>query len=130
MSAESQLLEPRRILVVEDDPATSELVASRLRAHGLACQVVETGGEALASVAATAFDLLLLDLGLPDMNGMEVLTAVKRMPRPPAVVVMTAFGSSSVAHEVEQAGALFLLKPVRRQDLLDAIERALAARGA
>ena len=121
-----------RILLVEDDPSTSELVASRLRASGLACEAVGTGGEALEAVRATSYDLLLLDLGLPDMSGMEVLTAVRRLPAPPAVVVMTAFGTSTVAHEVQQAGAQFLLKPVRRQDLLAAIDQALEhrARGA
>lgn len=66
-----------RILLVEDDPRLSELTSDRLRRHGYEVDVASTGAAAIASAQSHPPDLVLLDFELPDMDGLEVLDALK-----------------------------------------------------
>jgi len=93
-----------RILVVDDDPAMVRLAASALTAHGFTdLEHVATGRDAL--LAAARADVLLLDQNLPDLQGREVLLALRAWPEPPSVIMVTAHGSESFAAEALRAGA-------------------------
>jgi len=66
-----------RILLLEDHPTLRQMIADHLAQRGFAVDAVERGEEAIAAVDAAPYDALILDLGLPDLDGMEVLAAVQ-----------------------------------------------------
>ena len=66
-----------RVLLVEDHSAMSDLIAAHLRDRGMAVDAVQRGDEALAAIAVAGYDAVILDLGLPDMDGMEVLRQLR-----------------------------------------------------
>src|SRR5690349_9559930 len=68
---------PLRILLLEDHPTLRQMIADHLAQRGFAVDAVERGEEAIAAVDAAPYDALILDLGLPDLDGMEVLAAVQ-----------------------------------------------------
>jgi DNA-binding NtrC family response regulator len=101
------------------------MLAHALEREGHAVRAAATGEEALRALEEGAFDLVLTDLKLPGIDGLEVLAAVReRRPRTP-VVVITAHGTVRAAVEAMKLGAVdFLEKPVEMQDLFDLVERA------
>lgn len=114
------------ILVVEDDPLNRDLIARRLEAHGFDFTMAESGKEGVAKASAGEFDAVLLDLRLPDIDGAEVLSIVRRARPTLPVIIMTAHGSTVTRDEVLAAGAnAYLLKPVRRQELIDVLEQTI-----
>ncbi len=80
----------RRILVVDDDCALRHALSTLLEEAGHIVLQASDGPEALATLASVPTDLMLLDLGLPGMGGMEVLARVRALASPPRVVVVTA----------------------------------------
>jgi two-component system, OmpR family, response regulator QseB len=87
-----------RLLLVEDHQAMREMIADHLRERGFAVDAVGRGGEALASAAAARFDALVLDLGLPDMDGLQVLASLRRSAPDLPAVILTA--RDSVDHRL------------------------------
>ncbi|MFJ9821750.1 response regulator [Streptomyces sp. NPDC101151] len=83
---------PHRVLVVDDDPTVTEVVTGYLRHAGLLVDNAADGPEALACVAGTRPDLVILDLMLPGMDGIDVCRALNRNPPAPAVIMLTARG--------------------------------------
>ena len=79
-----------RVLVVEDDPKIASMLAKGLRAKQLDVETVTTGTAALARVNEGGIDLQLLDLGLPDMDGLEVLRRLRAEGNDVRVIVITA----------------------------------------
>src|SRR5688572_31247100 len=80
----------KKILVVEDDRVLCLGLTSLLKGSGYTVAQASDGIEALERLAKKRFDLLLLDVGLPRMNGLEVLAKLRLKEAPPRVVVMTA----------------------------------------
>lgn len=117
------------ILVVEDDPEVRTFVAATLDAHGYAHQSASTGREAIALAATCAPDIILLDLGLPDIDGIEVVRAIRAWSVVPIIVV------SARSEDADKIGALdagaddYVCKPFSVGELLARIratERHLA----
>jgi DNA-binding response OmpR family regulator len=110
-----------RILLVDDDPDIARLVQHVLTAHRLGPAVqVTTGREALASLSG--IDIVLLDHQLPDTSGLDVLTAIRAQPSPPAVILVTAHGNESLAAAALRRGADdYLAKDAALADLLPQI---------
>jgi DNA-binding response OmpR family regulator len=79
-----------RVLVVDDDRALRLALTALLQNDGYQVAQAGDGDEALAHLRANGVDLMLLDVGLPGMSGLDVLKAVRALPSPPAVVIMTA----------------------------------------
>ena len=79
-----------RILLVEDDRSLANGLQTALRREGLAVYHVTTGKAALQAVQADAPNLIILDLGLPDMDGLEVLNSLRSGQQAPLVMVLTA----------------------------------------
>ncbi len=114
----------RTILVVDDDPAIRELVREFLEDEKTAMLDAPDGESALAQVAAEAPDLVLLDMRLPDMDGLDVLSRLRTSDVP--VVVITADSSSSRTIRAIQAGAYdYLVKPLEPEQLRHVVSRAL-----
>jgi two-component system response regulator HydG len=114
------------ILIIEDDPVNLEIVGKRLALQCYHCIPAATGLVGLAQVQEQAIDLVLLDIGLPDIDGMALLTQILQVRPALPVVIMTAYGSPELEQLARQIGATeFLLKPVRRLTLLAVVEEAL-----
>jgi len=99
-----------KLLVVEDNRALVEMISAHLREQGFAVDAVQSGTAALAAAGATVHDAVILDLGLPDMDGMEVLRALRARATP--TLILTA--RDGVAHRIAglDAGADdYILKP-------------------
>jgi DNA-binding response OmpR family regulator len=109
---------PGRILLVEDDSSIGEVLASSLRSQGFDVAWERTGCAALERAAEAAVDLVLLDLGLPDVDGIEVCRQLRRV-RPAAVLVVLTARSSEmdVVVGLEAGADDYLVKPVRLFEL-------------
>ncbi|RDU98323.1 response regulator transcription factor RqpR [Trinickia dinghuensis] len=120
-----------RILLVDDHAIVRQGVRQLLLNHGVARDVVEadTGAQALASLDGEPFDIVLLDISLPDMNGVEVLKRVKRRaPRAP-VMMFSMYREDQYAVRSLKAGAAgYLSKTVTASQMIDAIRQVAAGR--
>jgi len=118
------------ILVVDDEPAMRLLLTSVLKDEGLDVTAAATGEEALQLVARRHFHLVVTDLKMPGISGLQVLEGVKRDDPETAVVVLTAFGTVEGAVEAMRRGAAhYLLKPLANPDELRlAVRRVLEER--
>jgi two-component system nitrogen regulation response regulator GlnG len=120
---------PARILVADDEPSMRWLLERVLRQVGHSVTVVEDGGGALAQATAEPYDLAFVDVRMPDLDGLEVLSRLKASAPDTAVIVMTAHGSVRSAVEAMQRGAYdYLTKPFDNDEVRLLAERALSAR--
>ncbi len=110
-----------RILLIEDDSKTSESVEMTLRAEGHACDIAASGKTALDLARATEYDLILLDIGLPDMDGYEVLNHMRRTGVTTPVIIQS--GLVLLKSKVKDLGVEdYIAKPFGRQQLTESIE--------
>jgi DNA-binding response OmpR family regulator len=108
-----------RVLVVEDEDRIASFVEGGLRSHGFVTVRAATGTEALTLARAQPFDLVVLDIGLPDMDGFEVLRRLRAQDDGLAVVVLTARDSVRDTVAGFDAGADdYVTKPFRFEELL------------
>jgi two-component system nitrogen regulation response regulator NtrX len=121
----------RRILVVDDEPAIRRSLSGVLEDEGYAVESVESGEACLAAVPGAAFELVLLDIWLPGMDGMEVLARIQEIPfgERPVVVVISGHGSIEAAVKATKLGAFdFLEKPLSIDKVTVVVKNALAHR--
>jgi signal transduction histidine kinase len=120
-----------KILIVDDQLEFAEMMAQILRLEGLGASIAGDGETALRKIRGEVPDLILLDLGLPDMNGKDVMTKAKAIDGDIAVIVITGYGGERVAIEMMKAGAFdFISKPFEKEVLLGSIRNALTLRQA
>lgn len=120
------MTEKANLLVVEDDPAQRRALAETLTSSGYCVRVAGDGAEALTELQAFSADLVLTDLQMPVMDGLELLRQVRQKPASPSVVVMTALTGVETAVAAMQEGAFdYLTKPLNIDELLLVIERSL-----
>src|SRR5216110_342857 len=115
-----------RVLVVDDDPLTRSLLSLALQAH--AFEVIPAGdaGTALEQVRSEAPEIVILDLRLPGLDGMEALRRFKEIAPELPVVILTGYGDVPSAVEAMRLGAYdFLTKPVEPAKILVVVRRAL-----
>ena len=114
------------VLIVDDDAANLQSVQKILQREGWPTLAVGDGREALAALRRERVAVLVTDLMMPGVDGMELLRAVQRTTPSTAVVVMTAYGTVETAVESMKAGAYdFVTKPLRRAELVRSVGRAL-----
>lgn len=122
---------PHRILLVEDDPDSLELMAQIVEAAGYQVERAATGFQALEKAAGGSFDLVLLDVMLPGVDGFEVCHRLRRDPataRLP-IILISAKGREEDIETGNRVGAnAYLRKPISRADLLAAIRLQVEAR--
>jgi len=107
------------VLLIEDTPSMARVYLEYLKRGPFRSRHCMTGQEALADIAQNPTDAVLLDLRLPDMDGLDVLKHIRAREFPVAVVVITADGSLNRAVEAMREGALdFLVKPFNADRLL------------
>jgi len=118
---------PRRILVVDDDRALRHALSTLLEGAGHIVSQAGDGPEALARLAGGPTDLMLLDLGLPGMGGMEVLARVRALASPPRVVVVTADDTPETLLEAIRGQVDgYVRKPFAPGGIVDVISDVLA----
>ena len=114
-----------KVLVVEDEQSISNFISAILGANGYDTLVAETGAEALSMISSHCPDLIILDLGLPDMDGLGVLREVRSWSNLPVIVV------SARTHEHDKVAALdagaddYIEKPFGTSELLARIRTAI-----
>ncbi len=117
------------ILVVDDDDANRITIERILQREGYEVRHAESGREAIAKLRARGVDLVLTDLKMPGMSGIDVLKAVRTLEPDTEVVVMTAYGTVETAVEAMKEGAYdFVAKPIKRMELLKCLGKALEKR--
>jgi two-component system, NtrC family, nitrogen regulation response regulator NtrX len=124
-------MKPRRILVVDDETGIRQSLSGVLEDEGYAVESVATGEECLDRLPEGAFELVLLDIWLPGMDGLDVLARIQEMPffERPAVVVISGHGNIETAVKATKLGALdFLEKPLSIEKVALAAKNALTHR--
>jgi CheY-like chemotaxis protein len=119
---------PLHILVVEDDPESLQMMGALLSIWGYETTLTEAGPAALAAVEAAMPDVILLDLGLPGMDGFEVARSVRRLPGggdSVLIVAVTAFRGEEHQRQAWEAGFnRYLMKPVDLDSLRQVLSQA------
>jgi len=115
-----------RILVVDDDAGVRYTLRDVLEDEGYAVDEAEDGAEALERLAEDTFHLVLSDLRMPNLDGLELLRRIRERPQPPRVVLITAHGSERTAVEAMKHGAYdYFRKPFEPDELLAVVARAV-----
>ncbi len=108
-----------RILVVDDEPAQRELVAGYLKKQGFDVKLAGSGEIALDFFRQESFDMILTDQKMPNMSGLDLLEAIRKINPETAIIVMTAYGSIEAAVSSIKGGATdYVTKPLNLEELL------------
>lgn len=132
MQAQETYREPQqqaRILVMEDEPSVAKGLQTVLKEEGYGVDVAMTGEAALEAFSEKVFDLLLADLRLPDIDGMEVIKRIKGKKPDTGVIVITGYSTVSSAVDAMKLGVSdYLPKPFMEEELKKAVHEALRGR--
>ena len=116
---------PERILLVDDEKDFVDLLALKLKEVGKEVQVAYDGRECLDALMQDNIDVVILDIKMPGMDGIDVLKEIKRRFAIVEVIMLTGHGTIQTAVEGMKLGAFdYLLKPTDFEDLLDKVESA------
>jgi len=121
-----------RVLIVDDEKIKRVTLADDLAAHGYEVETAADGEEALERLRARHFDVVVADVKMPRVDGLELLRYIKQGEQAPAtdVIMMTAYGSIQLAVESMKLGAYdFITKPFRNEDLFPVLARLEKERG-
>ncbi len=117
------------ILIVDDEATLAETIRDYFVADGLDAACVQSAEEALEFARARQFHVVVTDMKMPGMSGIDLLRALGEAPDPPSVILMTAYGTMESTVEAFRLGLFdFLQKPVSLDELSKSVERALNAR--
>ena len=118
-----------RVLVVDDDIVLQNSVKEALLYHSFQVDVANNGKEALNAIYKDKYDLVVMDVNMPEMDGISALTEIKKVDPSVIVIILTAYSNVSDAVKVVKEGAYnYLEKPISSENLVALIKRALKAR--
>ena len=116
------------ILIVEDDKMSQDMLSRRLRRAGYSVTIVETGKSAIEIIKHESFDIILMDIGLPDMDGLDVTRQIKQNPNLKSIPII-ALTAHAFKEDFESALAAgcddFDTKPIQLPRLLSKIEQLI-----
>ena len=116
---------PRSVLIVDDDPAIASAFRRVLEAAGYCVQIANRGEAGIEAIMQQAFDVVISDIQMPGMTGVELLRAIRGFDLDVPVILMTGAPTVETAIEAVNLGALqYLSKPTPNQVLVQAVERA------
>jgi two-component system nitrogen regulation response regulator NtrX len=121
-------MKPRRVLIVDDEPGIRRSLSGILEDEGYSVDAVESGEACLAALPGAGYGLVLLDIWLPGMDGMEVLARIQEIPfaERPAVVMISGHGSIEAAVKATKLGAFdFLEKPLSLEKVTVVVKNGL-----
>jgi two-component system KDP operon response regulator KdpE len=113
-----------RVLVVEDDPELQRALALNLTARGFAVSTASDGTAALNAAAAVSPDVIVLDLGLPDLDGMDIIRAIRGYTRTPIVVLSGRSGSGDKVDALDAGADDYVTKPFDVNELVARLRAA------
>ena len=117
----------REVLIADDDAATRHGVARLLENAGFAVSEASDGTAALQAIEANQFDLVFLDVWMPELSGLEVLARIRTGPKRPKVIVMTSDGTSeTLLRAIKEQAYDYLSKPFAPRNAVEAAQRALS----
>ena len=120
----------RTILVVDDDKSILRTFTRILQKNGYRIDTAETGKEAMEKAENNHYDLALVDIRLPDMDGTELLAKIKMQLQNTIKIMITGFPSlESGVKALDEGADAYLVKPVKPEDLLMLIKEKLKSRG-
>ena len=118
-----------KLLIVDDEHEFASTLAERLRMRDFDTTVANSGMDALALTGSTTFDVVLLDLKMPDMSGFEVLEKIKAHDPTVEVIMLTGHGSAARGLDGMVRGAFdYIMKPVELTELIVKIKQAYEKR--
>jgi len=112
----------RRALIVDDDTMVRTMLADALEVFGYIVDAVDSGKKALARFAAGRYDVVLTDLLMPDMSGLEVVEELRRIDPAVPMILLTGAGGASVSTDARGDGVLTIYKPVSLTKLRAALD--------
>ncbi|HOQ61568.1 MAG TPA: response regulator, partial [Vicinamibacterales bacterium] len=116
----------RKVLVIDDEPVAANAVRRTLNRRGFRVDEAFTGHEALNRILNEMYDLVLLDMKMPDTNGLELLPTIKKHRPKLPVVMVTGYASIDTAVEAIQRGASdYVSKPFTPEELFTAASQAI-----
>jgi two-component system NtrC family response regulator len=117
------------ILIIDDDPRINTILTDLADRMGSRTHCAGTIGQGLDALSKDAYDLIMLDVGLPDGNGLHILPQIRQTGNPPEVIILTGNGDPDAAELAIKNGAWdYLVKPATIPDIMFKIERALTYR--
>lgn len=117
---------PKKILIVDDEPDIVEVLADRLEASGFDVRTVNHARACYAAVAKDAPDLILLDIQMPDIDGMQALGELKKHhPQVPVLMISASTVRDASRQAVQNGAEGFVLKPFEPQELMQKINEIL-----
>jgi two-component system, OmpR family, KDP operon response regulator KdpE len=117
-----------KVLIVEDERALLRALAMNLTARGYEVSAADSGTRALSEAASTEFDVIVLDLGLPDVSGLDVIKGVRRYAATPIIVLSARTGTSDKVAALDLGADDYVTKPFSIDELLARL-RAATRRG-
>jgi DNA-binding NtrC family response regulator len=116
----------RRILVADDEEIMRDVLSDLLSSESYKVDLAENGFQALEMIREREYEVILLDLMMPELDGLQVLERLKTMENSPMAVVLTAFGSIEKAVKATKLGAFdFITKPFKNDELLLSVKNAM-----
>lgn len=116
-----------KVLIAEDNRFNQELIRYIIQTRGWECAVVDNGEKAIQEVRNASYDLLLMDIQMPVMNGIEATRAIRSANIPIPIIAITAAKEQNIREESILAGMNdFISKPYRKEDLFSSIDRCLS----
>jgi len=120
-------MKPLRILVIDDESVICDACRLILAEKGHSVDRCLTGKSGLLAIEGGTYNLILLDMKLPDIDGMEILKSVREKGSGPVVIVMTGYSTMSNALQAMKLGAAdYLAKPFTDDELVEAVEKLFA----
>ena len=115
-----------RILVVDDEHVIREILADFLSMEGFIVRTAEDGSAALTELSRSRYDLVLSDLKMPNMGGIELLAAVQEHTPNVVTIIMTGFGTVETAIDAMKRGAYdYIMKPFKMEEVVHTVRRGL-----
>ncbi len=128
-TSENPHQEPPRILVVDDEATIREILADFLSMEGFSVSTARDGQGALSELSNSAYDMVLSDLKMPNMGGIELLEAIGRRAPTTVTVIMTGFGTVETAIDAMKRGAYdYIMKPFKMEEVVQIVRRGLEKR--
>jgi len=118
-----------RMLVIDDEPSMQEVLKKLLKDDGYEVAVASSGKEGLHKLEQSGYDLVICDVMMPDMNGLQTLEEIKRLDPEQMVIMITAYGSVEDAVSSIKSGAFdYITRPYKNEAVLNAVQRAVRQR--
>ena len=117
-----ETLGSRRALVIDDETMVRTMLADALEVFGYAVDAVDSGKAALACFAAGRYDVVMTDLLMPDMSGLDVVEKLRRVDPSVPMILLTGAGGGSLSTDTRAEGVLMIYKPVSLMKLKAALE--------